>query len=204
MGNPMRLNLHLAALGAAIALTGCNWLAGPADEYQLTADEALAKLSAVSIDGAKRSFYGTMGITASKVHPRQVKWVSSNGTAYYECLLGLAPVGDQQTATKVTVKCNGGGAGDGAAAGMTHNMFRNRLIELVDATLRGQPIEKSKGIASRWPGDGVDGSPIKAAGAAIKMDQEMRDSLAEAEERQADRASADPIDFGGEEPAPVE
>lgn len=204
MGNPMRLNLQVAALGAAIALAGCSWLAGPADEYQIPADEAAAKLSAVSIDGSKRSFYGTMGITASKVHPREVKWVSSNGTAYYECLLGLAPVGEQHTVTKVTVKCGGGGAGDGAAAGMTHNMFRNRLIELVDATLRGQPIEKSKGIASRWPGDGVDGSPIKAAGTAIKMDQDMRDALREAEEQQADRTSAEPNDFGGEDPAPAE
>jgi len=42
--------------------------------------------------------------------------------------------------TRVAVNCDGGSAGSGAAAGMEHAMIRNRVIEMVDATLKGRPF----------------------------------------------------------------
>lgn len=187
---------RITALSLAVTaalLGGCSAFYTPADQFAVPLDQARQKLAAVSIDGEKREFYGTMGIEASVVTNRQVKWTSDNGTAHYECLLNLAPLADDASQTHVAVKCSGGGGGDGAAAGMTHNMFRNNLIDLVDATLRGQSLADSRSASSRWPDDGVDGSMGKAMGDAIEMDRQMHEMKSELEadgQRQSDSAEA--------------
>jgi len=180
-------------------------LSGAPDEFPLTVGDAYAKLSAVSIDGTTTKFIGNMPIVAEGAGSNEVKWISDNGSAYYECLIALAPVADKPNLTKVTVNCGGGGAGSGAAAGMEHNMFRNALIDVVDATLRGQDIASSKGAGSSWPRDGVDGSLKKAAGDALQMEQDMREQIEQGgdagDARAADMTSAEVLpDYKDEQP----
>jgi hypothetical protein len=105
-----------------------------------------------------------------------VTWSTVGDMARFECEMGLAPWADDPTETKVTVTCDGGAAGAGAAAGMLHNMRRRGTIEMLDATLRDRIYDgkHATGVAARWPGDGVDGSLGTAVGEAMKMDADMR------------------------------
>lgn len=149
----------------------------PADVYAMPVDLAYAKL--VDVDFGPLS-EGEVALdtvkTASGNGRDKVTWVHKGDMAYYKCNLALAPLPDDTAQTHVTVTCDGGGAGNGAAAGMAHNLFRSRIIERVDATLTDRPFDKDRAgaTASRWPGDGVDGSLGTASTEALKMNAEMR------------------------------
>jgi hypothetical protein len=79
------------------------------------------------------------------------------------------------------VSCRGGGASDGAAAGLVVKMIRNRVIELVDATLKDRPFDPKKAdgaTADFWPKDVIDhGNLATAAAKALEMDRQMADGL---------------------------
>lgn len=177
----------LAVAGAAIYFFAAPQ---PADVYAMPIQEAYAKLVAVDFgemsDGEK-----TLDTkkTASGNGTNQVTWVHRGDMAHYECVMGLRPLADDAEKTHVTVTCSGGGAGNGAAAGMAHKYFRNSIIERVDATLTGRPYDKelARGAtAYRWPGDGVDGSLATATGGALKMDAEMRKMQSQSRQASSD------------------
>ena len=74
--------------------------------------------------------------------------------------------------------CNGGGAGDGAAAGLVSGMDRKALIEHIDATLDKRPFDvrlAQGSTASGWPSDArqPDGSYGTMVGDALKMEREI-------------------------------
>lgn len=166
-----------AALMAAMMLAGCSL--GAADVFDMPVADASAKLAAVSYDGQSRIFYGSMPIQASRVGSNRVNWISDNGSAHYECAIDLAAPEGEPGQTHVAVSCKGGGAGDGAAAGMAGNMFRNAIIEMVDSTLRDRAFDASLAgsTAARWPADpGAGDTSLKGAIAdAARMDRETRD-----------------------------
>ena len=150
----------------------------PADVYPMPMQEAYARLMAVDFGDMSE---GEKALDTTKTARgngvSKVTWVHHGDMAHYECDMDLHPWSEDAAQTHVTVTCKGGGAGDGAAAGMAHNMFRNGIIERVDATLTGRPYDKQLAMgatAYRWPGDGVDGSLGKATGDALKMDAAMR------------------------------
>lgn len=145
----------------------------PADVYAMPLATAYEKLNTFEFEpwseGAK-VLHMTRDISGNGVD--KVTWSEHGDMSAYKCDLQLAPYVKDAAKTHVTVTCEGGGAGDGAAAGMTHNLHRNRVIEHVDAALAGHPFrpERANATASAWPGDGVDGSLITAERKALEMD----------------------------------
>ena len=162
----------------------------PADDYVMPVQNAYAKLSSVKITpSSKDGMMFSLKTDVTGNGSDKVVWSAGGSMASFRCELGLAPVEKKPDQTHVTVNCNGGSASDGAAAGMVHNMMRNRVIEMVDATLNDRPFDayRAKGeTASRWPGDGVDGSLGTAVGEALKMDAQVRQMQMQSER---DRAS---------------
>ncbi len=148
----------------------------PADEFAMPVSTAYAKLSTAKLVPSSRD--GVYYALDTKVFGNgtdKVTWEASGSMAYHKCSMALAPAGGKADQTHVTVTCEGGGAGDGAAAGMVHNMIRARVLEMVDATLTDRAFDSTRvgATASRWPGDGVDGSLMHAQSEALKMSAEM-------------------------------
>jgi hypothetical protein len=158
----------------------------PADVYPIPMSEAYTKL--VHVDFGEMS-EGEKVLDTTKTAKgngkNKVTWIRKGDMSYQECALELAPLSDDAAQTHITVTCQGGGAGDGAAAGMVHNLMRDRVIERVDATLSNRPYDKDRAsaTASRWPSDGVDGSLATAQAEALRMDSEMHKFQNEAKRR---------------------
>ena len=187
----------LAVGGFLAAAAGAVYFFGgqqPGDVYNMPVSEAYAKLTSVNFGqlGEGEKVLNTVK-TATGNGKNKVVWAQQGDMAAFSCDLALAPLPDDAAKTHVTVTCEGGGAGDGAAAGMVHNMHRNAVIERVDATLTDRPFDRAKvgTTASRWPGDGVDGSLGTAMGGALKMDADMHRELRQMEkDDEADRFNA--------------
>jgi hypothetical protein len=163
----------------------------PADVYAMPVAEAYQKLSAIKFEPmseGQKVLHTERSITGGG--PDTLIWSEHGDMAALECELKLAPLPKDSAKTHVTVTCKGGGAGEGAAAGISHNLQRNRVIEHVDAALTGRPFNAAKAAstASGWPGDGVDGSYTTAVATAIKMDAETRRMQREEEEARAHEA----------------
>ena len=197
-----------------------NWLAGtgfiglaagllyifvdqkPADVYDMPVQNAYALLVNPDFgdlsDGAKALNTQRSAVGNGR---DKVTWRTSGSHSRRECALQLAPFEGDASRTHITVTCQGGGAGEGAAAGMAHNMHRNRVIERVDATLTGRPFDPQRvgSTASRWPGDGVDGSYAGAVNSAMQMDMEMKKMEAEASQRAVDYENAVANGYGSDD-----
>ena len=195
--------MKLFAGGAFLAVAaGSVYMFGgqrPADVYAMPVPDVYRALSTVQFgemsEGAK--VLHTKNVIGGNGHDK-VTWLQHGDMAAFKCDMDLAPLPNDPQQTKITVTCDGSGAGDGAAAGMVHNMHRNAVIERIDATLDQRAYSKEKALgstASRWPGDGVDGSLVHAQGEALKMAADMSRDIArmEREERasKADRAHAE-------------
>ncbi len=163
----------------------------PADVYEMPVSNAYGLLSTATLTEDGKGPYGRLDTSVAGNGSNQIYWSGSGAHASRKCTLQLQPFEGDAARTHVTVDCKGGSMSDGAAAGMAHNMHRNQVIELVDATLTGRAYDPSNvgEIASRWPGDGVDGSLGTAMGNAIEMDREMRSMQAEAEGIERERAA---------------
>jgi hypothetical protein len=160
----------------------------PADVYDMPVSQAYSLLANVKYDPLTDSgAAGGIRRTTSGNGSDKVTWTTTGSHVNRSCELKLAPFEGDAERTHVTVKCAGGGAGEGAAAGMAHNLHRNNIIERVDATLTGRPYDQQRAgsTASRWPGDGVDGSLGKAMGDALEMDRQMKEMKAELEQEAA-------------------
>ena len=149
----------------------------PADVYAMPVNEVYARLANVdfgSLGEGERTLNTVK--TARGNGTNMVTWTERGDMAGFECQLGMRPWEEDTNNTLVSVTCAGGGAGDGAAAGMVHNMHRNEVIERIDATLTGRQFspERAGAAAEGWPGDGVDGSLGAATDRAFEMQNEMQ------------------------------
>lgn len=132
----------------------------PADVYAMPTKAAYDRLVAVDFGPMSE---GQIALNTEKTatgnDKDEVVWTSRGDMAFYECTMRLRPLADEPDKTHVKVSCDGGGAGDGAAAGMARNLYRNGIVKRVDATLRGVPFEKgdvgNMSVAG-WPDEGVD------------------------------------------------
>jgi hypothetical protein len=149
----------------------------PADVYDMPVGQAYSLLYNVKYEPL------TEGQVAAEIERSTsgngtdtVTWETRGSHTRRSCDLKLVPFEGDAERTHVTVTCAGGGAGEGAAAGIVHNMHRNGVIERVDATLTGRPFNSQQigETSSRWPSDGVDGSLGGAINEAVEMDRDMR------------------------------
>jgi hypothetical protein len=162
--------MNLAVLVGAVGVVGTGIYLytsrTPADVYPMPVNAAYARL--VDVDFGPMS-EGEVALdtkkTASGNDKDVVTWVHHGDMAHYECTMWLRPLPDDTAKTHVAVSCDGGGAGDGAAAGMAKNLYRSGIVKRVDATLRGIPYVKGElGSMSvpGWPDEGVDTYPAAA------------------------------------------
>lgn len=177
----------------------------PADVYDMPVNAAYAKL-------ARADFSGHNGdaIHSSGNGQNAVTWEQHGSFAAFSCNIHLDPLPDNAAKTKVAVNCDGGSAASGASEGMLHAMIRNEYIERVDATLNGRAFSKELAqgaTASRWPGDGVDGSIGTAVGKAVQMQadvaREQNRVSQEVSEARAEHEANTPDSAQGAEPAPA-
>jgi len=183
---------------ATLLLAGC----GKPDVYAMSRDQAYKRLNAAHIEPSGDGPFFRLATTVSGNGVNEVVWDASGSMAHHKCTMTLAK--EDADKTRVAVNCDGGSAGSGAAAGMEHAMIRNRVIEMVDATLKGRPFNPalaSGATAARWPGDGVDGSYVGAVAGAIKMDSDMKRDIRDMERRdkeeKAELAAETPDDAQG-------
>lgn len=164
------------ALALLALLAGC---AEP-DEYPMGRKAAYDKLMTAKIEPSATGPFFRLETTIDGNGGSEVTYDASGSMAHHACTMKLTELAADKT--KVAVICEGGGAGDGAAAGMAHHLIRNRVIELVDATLKDRPFDPQLAEGStayRWPNDGVDGSYGTAARNALQMEADMKREIAE-------------------------
>ncbi len=161
----------------------------PADVYDMPVNQAYGLLT--SVDFGESS--GSVQRTSTGNGSNKVTWHTRGSHVGRSCELALAPFEGNAAQTHVTVTCQGGGAGEGAASGMAHNMHRDGVIERVDATLTGRAYDSARAgsTASRWPSDGVDGSYGTAVATAIEMDREVREMQAASRQARSPEAIHD-------------
>jgi hypothetical protein len=184
---------------AALAVSGCS----KPDVYPLSLHEAYKRLDAAQIEPSGDGVFFRLETTVSGNSSDEVTWAAGGTYAVHSCVLGLKKV--DETHTHVAVDCKGNSPSSGAAGGMEHAMIRNRVIEMVDATLTGRvfnPAYANGVTAARWPGDGVDGSYAGAVSEALRMDadtrREQREAAAEAKEREAEAIAERPDSAQGD------
>lgn len=174
----------------------------PANVYDMTTDEAYAKLAVEQFDESYVNNQPIGGIVKGNGH-NEVNW--SNGSHNYcDIVLGTDPQwsGD----TRVDVSCNGGGTGKTGIAGITHNLMRNEVIERVDALLTERPFDRQRATgstAARWPSDGATGGYGAMVGDAMKMEADIRKDMHRVSKKLEERESkaafgheASPSSFG--------
>lgn len=176
--------MEMDRLKVVVTLAFAGLLAGCAepDEYGMSRKDAYDKLMTAKIESSETGPFHRLVTTIDGNGGSEVTYDASGSMAHHACTMKLAELAADKT--KVAVICQGGGAGDGAAAGMVHHMIRNRVIELVDATLKGRPFDPQLAEGStafRWPNDGVDGSIGTAAKDALKMEADIKREIAESE-----------------------
>jgi hypothetical protein len=198
----MRKGLMISAALAAL-LAGC----APGDEYAMSRKDAYIKLAALTIDPSQKAPFIMLDQPVHGNGLNRIVFGAEDDAPGFGCVANLSELAPEKT--KIALKCHGA-AGDGASNGMAHNMLRDRLIELIDATLtnRAYNPENASSTASRWPGDGVDGSIGGAVGQAMKMDadmkRDMREMKAQDEESQREQAVNQPDSGQGYDPSPPE
>jgi hypothetical protein len=164
-GSKMKIVVLFAA---AIALAGCDDLVEKPYVFKLPAAKAYDKLMAAPVTPV----FGRQTIEITGKKYELVEWTTKGFGSL--CNASLKPQGADKT--RVDISCKD--YGEGAAAGIATTMRRNRLIELVDATLRDRPYDPKKAqdghMAARWPKDVIDhGTLGTAAGKALEMDRQM-------------------------------
>lgn len=195
---------YLLLGGAFLGIVGYGWMSsGDPNVYPLSQAETYAKLASSHLPSDGKSAFGTLSYHTSGNGDSKVYWNGTGGTfASVHCEAEITP--DNASKSRVMAYCNGGGAGDGAAAGMVSGMQRRALIEHIDATLNNRAFDKSRSLgstAARWPTDSrqPDGSYGTMVAGALKMDRDMhnmeRDFAKQAKEHDAETAAHAGVQF---------
>lgn len=168
--------LCVTALGLLTAACGQGNL------YSMSADQAYAKLVDAKIERSGKGPFGTLPIAAVGDGSGTIKYMV---TGMKMCEANIAAEGDK---SRISAFCDQGG--EGAAAGMTQNLMRSRLIEHIDATLNDRAFDPRLALgttAGSWPEDPrqPNGSIGAAATEALKMERDIKRDLKEMEEAQA-------------------
>ena len=165
-------------LSAAVAgIIGWAWLGrGESNVYAMTPAEAYAALRAAPVQKGSGTPFGNLETSVSGNGDTIIYWNASGSHAAKHCEATITPEGSDKS--RLTAFCNGGGAGDGAAAGLVSGMDRKALIEHIDATLDKRPFDvrlAQGSTASGWPSDArqPDGSYGTMVGDALKMEREI-------------------------------
>jgi len=168
---------YLLLAGAFLGVIGYAWMgSGDPNVYGMSQAEAYQKLRAAPVAKGKGSPFGNLETSVSGDGDKKVYWNASGTFSSNHCEAEVTPEGSK---SRITAFCNGGGASDGAAAGMVSGMERRALIEHIDATLKGRAFDPRKAngeTAARWPSDArqPDGSYGTMVGDALKMEHDIR------------------------------
>ena len=162
---------------AAISLAGCDALTGKADVYKMPVARAYHKLLNVAITPGGKGPFGRLEIDTTGKRNELVEWTVKGSRAEPLCVATFKSLEAEQT--RVAVSCKGG---DGPADGIAAQLIRSRVIEHVDATLKGRPFDHKKAedgsTAAMWPKDVIDHSNLgTAATKALEMERKMAEDL---------------------------
>lgn len=148
--------LLLAALTGSVSACG---LRQEADVYPV---EVAAAFSALNDGSLARAAWPNDPASSRRGGENEVVWSTSHGGDQIECTIGLAPVAE--ASTKVTVNCGSGPEQDTTIVPMTANLTRQAAIEVIDATLKGRPVDLANmgETAYTWPDNDADLSPQRA------------------------------------------
>ncbi len=166
-------------LSAAFAgILGYAWFGrGESNVYAMTPAEVYAALRAAPVEPGGQAMFGRLDTSVSGNGENVIYWNASGSHAALHCEANISPEGSDKS--RLTAYCGGGGAGDGAAAGMVQGMHRRALIEHIDATLEKRPydVKLAQGAtAAGWPSDArqADGSLGASMGGALQMERDMK------------------------------
>ena len=151
--------------------------------------DAYIRLARVQIEPSKSAPFMSLEMPVSGNGLSTLRFGADDESYGFGCTAKLNEIAPVKT--KVTLTCDRGATeaiAHGAEDGVLHAMMRHRLIELIDATLKGRAynVERANSTAARWPGDGVDGSIGGAVAQALKMDAQMRRDLKDMKQMDAD------------------
>jgi hypothetical protein len=179
------MKIFMFAGCAAILAGGIYFQGGPAEAnvYGLPLKDTYAKLRASEVPQSEGARAAGVTVTLSGNPGKYVMWSTRGSHVGYDCKAHLIPVDAQST--RIIPVCEGGGAGEGAAAGMAMKMRVNAFIERIDATMTDRPYDKERAIgstAARWPKQEISNSDIFSAQAeALKMHAEVQAGIEDAE-----------------------
>lgn len=179
-------------LGTAfVGVVGYAWFGrAEANLYAMTPAEVYQALRSAPVEKGNGGVFGNLDTTVSGNGESMIYWNATGAHASKHCEATITPEGTDKS--RLTAFCDGGGAGDGAAAGMVLGMDRRALIEHIDATLekRAYDARLAQGsTASGWPSDArqPDGSYGTAVTDAFKAEREIKGMIREMEQNQAAR-----------------
>jgi hypothetical protein len=162
---------------AAISVAGCDALTSKANVYKLPVARAYQKLMAVDIKPSGTGPFYRLDIQTTGKRNELVEWAIKGHNAPY-CVASLKSLDAERT--RVDLSCK---RGEGAIAGMQAKLTRNRVIELVDATLKDRPFDSKSAdlaaVAASWPEDPAtkDANLGTAAAEALEMDRKMSEDI---------------------------
>ena len=184
---------YLLLAGAFLGVIGYAWMSsGDPNVYPMSQADVYAKLRAAPVQKGNSGMFGNLDSSVSGNGESKIYWNASGTFSSNHCEAEITPEG--ATKSRIMAFCEGGGASDGAAAGMLMGMHRRALIEHIDAALNDRPFDKRLALgatAARWPSDArqPDGSYGTMVGEALKMERDIskmqRDSAKEAQVRDA-------------------
>jgi hypothetical protein len=172
--NEMRV---LVLFAAAMSLAGCEAFSSQANVFDMPVARAYQKLMAVSIKPSGKGPFYRLEIEALGKRNETVEWVIKGRPTESICVASLKSKDAEQT--RIDISCRDRG---GAEGGLLAKMIRNRVIELVDATLKDRPFDPQKAelgaTAATWPADVIDhGNLGTAAAKALQMERETAELI---------------------------
>jgi hypothetical protein len=174
-GSFRRIGMKIFVLfAAAMSLAGCDAITGTPNVYKMPVARAYHKLMNVAITPSGKGPFGRLDIETTGERNKVVEWSVKGSRAGHVCAASLKPQEAEQT--RVDISCNA--LGDGPESGIAAKLIRNRVIELVDATLKDRPFDPKKAsdgaTAAFWPKDAIDhGNLGTAAAKALEMERQM-------------------------------
>jgi hypothetical protein len=184
-GDNMKTKL-LGLTALALGTSAC----GQGNLYPLPADQAYAKLVAAKILPSGTGPFGRLPIAVVGDGSSTIKYVVTDA-GMKMCEANIAAEGDK---SRITAFCDKGG--EGAAVALTQNLMRSRLIEHIDATLKGREFDPKLAMGSTagsWPKDErqAKGNIGTAMGDALQMERDMKRDIKEMDKMQEqERADA--------------